>query len=113
MPFLQDIIHKLEVGAGMRYLRAGLSILALVMLIVGYNWRAFRNLSSQEAMDAAQVGRNLAQGKGFSTQFIRPFSIYLLRNHNADKAPSDPARLKSDHPDLANPPSIRSSWPGS
>ena len=52
MPFLQDIIHRLEVGGGMRFYRIGLSVLASILVIVGYNWRAFRNMSSEEAMDA-------------------------------------------------------------
>ena len=33
-------------------------------------------------MDAAQVARNVAEGKGFSTHFIRPFSVYLIEKHN-------------------------------
>ena len=51
---------------------------------MGYNWRAFRNMSTLEAMDAAQLGRNIARGKGYTTLFVRPLSIYLLRKHSAD-----------------------------
>ncbi len=66
-----------------------------------------------EAMDAAQAWRaNVAEGRGFSTDFIRPFSVYLVQKHNHDlnsretsltNAP-DYARLNSSHPDLANAP---------
>jgi Dolichyl-phosphate-mannose-protein mannosyltransferase len=110
MPFVQDIIHKLELGGGMRYVRISLSVLALLTLILAYNFRGFRNMSTPEAMDSAQVGRNIAEGRGFTTDFIRPFSIYLLRKHNereaaADKtASADLGRLTNPHPDLANPP---------
>ena len=52
------------------------------MLTGGYNWRAFKNMGSQEAMDGAQVARNLSQGKGFTTLFIRPFSLYLVKRRN-------------------------------
>jgi hypothetical protein len=109
MPFLQDAIHKLEVGGGSRLTRVGLAVLAIVFLVVVYNWRAFRNMSTQEAMDAAQVGRNLAEGKGYSTLFVRPFSIYLVKKHNMQKGASadrsaDAAMIKGMHPDLANPP---------
>ena len=108
MPFLQDIIHRLEVGGGMRFYRIGLSVLALILVIVGYNWRAFRNMSSEEAMDAAQLGRNISQGKGYTTLFIRPLSIYLVKRTNAQKPGkglgADSAQLKGMHPDLANPP---------
>jgi hypothetical protein len=60
-------------------------------------------------MDAAQVGRNLAEGKGFSTEYIRPFDIYLLQRHNGTTARAGtdaggPARLNGRHPDLANAP---------
>lgn len=105
MPFLQDIIHKFEEGGGMRYVRWSLGVLAMVLLVAGYNLRAFHNMSNQEAMDAAQVGRHIAEGKGFTTSFIRPFSIFLVKRFNLSKGiHEDPAQLKTDHPDLANPP---------
>ena len=52
---------------------------------MGYNWRAFKNMATQEAMDAAQLARNIAQGKGYTTLFIRPFSIYLVKKHNLER----------------------------
>jgi hypothetical protein len=100
---LQESIHKLEMGSGTGFLRLTLAILAVLMLGVGYSWRAYKNLSTQEAMDAAQVGRNLSQGKGFTTLYVRPFSIFLLKRH-ARATQGDPAQLKGMHPDLANPP---------
>jgi hypothetical protein len=102
MPFLQDIIHKLEVGGGRGFLRYGLFVLAVLMLGVVYNWRSFRNMGSQEAMDAAQLARNISEGKGYNTLFIRPFSMYLLKRHSPTE--KDAVHLKSPHPDLANPP---------
>src|ERR1051326_1413272 len=108
MPFIQDLVHKLEVGGGMRYVRIGLSILAILAMVAAYNWRAFRNMATEEAMDSAQVARNVAQGKGFSTLFIRPFSIHLIKNWQQRKlgpaASADPAQLRQMHPDIANPP---------
>src|SRR5437867_11936986 len=111
MALPQELIHKLEVGGGMRHFRVVLGVLALLALIVGYNWRAFKNMSTQEAMDAAQLGRNIAQGKGYTTLFIRPFSMYLLKQHNEEKrgqAPPSKAaeftEIKDRHPDITNPP---------
>lgn len=110
MPSVQDFIHKFEQGGG-RGPRIVFVTLVIGILMLGYNWRCFRNLGTQEAMDAAQVGHNLAQGRGFTTQFIRPFSIYLVKAHNADRmqpTAEDPrpdyAQLRGMHPDLANPP---------
>ncbi|MCX6890390.1 MAG: hypothetical protein NTX51_02550, partial [Verrucomicrobia bacterium] len=111
MPFLQEIIHKIEVGGGMRYFRVGLAVLAVVVLTGGYNWRAFKNMGTQEAMDSAQVARNLSQGKGYTTLFIRPFSLYLVKKRTlsiqgaaANAKGADPSRINGMHPDLANPP---------
>ena len=71
---IQMLIHnKLEVGAGSR---ATCRIVALVLGVVAlaflYDIRAYRNLATPEAMDAAQLARNISKGKGYTTQFIRP-----------------------------------------
>ena len=55
MPLIQDLLHKLEVGGGMRYLRMGLATMTILLLIVGYNLYAFKNMATPEAMDAAQL----------------------------------------------------------
>lgn len=106
MPLLQDTIHKLEEGGGTRFVRVGLAGLLVLALVVAYDWRAYRNMSTAEGMDAAQLGRNLAEGNGFSTQCIRPFSVFLLTRHAraAGDGRSDAGRLKVSHPDLANAP---------
>ena len=74
----------------------GLAVLAIVLLIGGYNWRAFKNMATQEAMDAAQLARNLAQGKGYTTLFIRPFSMYLVKKHNLETQGAPPAGKVAD-----------------
>jgi 4-amino-4-deoxy-L-arabinose transferase-like glycosyltransferase len=111
MPFLHEVLHKLEVGGTMRFLRAGLTVLAVVLLTWLYDWRAFRNMATQEAMDMAQLGRNIAQGKGYTTLFIRPFSIHLVKARNMEKESmpqigktKDLAELRGMHPDVSNPP---------
>ena len=109
---LQKLIHMSEVGAGSRYLRFLVLGLAVVGLALVYNLRAYRNLATQEAMDSAQLARNIADGKGYTTLFIRPFSLYLVQSHNEAKQAAAPATTNLDfaqikyhpHPDLANPP---------
>lgn len=110
MASIQEFIHKFEQGGG-RGFRIVFAALVICLLMVCYNWRGFRNLGTQEAMDSAQVGRNLAEGRGFTTQFVRPFSVYLVKKHNqgrmvptAEDPTPDYAQLKGMHPDLANPP---------
>ena len=110
MPSIQDFIHKFEQGGG-SWPQFFFVVLVVCLLILGYNWRGFRNFNTQEAMDTAQVGRNLAEGHGFTTHFVRPFSIYLVKKHNQaspkpveeGKTP-DYAQLEGMHPDLANAP---------
>jgi 4-amino-4-deoxy-L-arabinose transferase-like glycosyltransferase len=111
MASVQDLVNKFEVVWNGRGWRIGLGGLLVVMVVVGYNWRSFHNLNNPEAMDAAQVARNLAEGRGYTTQCIRPFSIYLIKQRNLAKSgkvatavAADPAQLKGPHPDLANPP---------
>jgi hypothetical protein len=111
MALIQDLIHLLEEARGARYMRYTLLALAVLCIGAAYNLRDCRNFSTLEAMDAAQVGRNLAEGKGYSTLFIRPLSIHLIKERKEKKSGppaagtlADPARLRGAHPDLANPP---------
>src|SRR6267154_5425879 len=108
---IQWLIHKLEVGAGSRYLRYFALIVGVVALGFLYDLRAYRNLATPEAMDTAQLARNVSEGKGYTTLFLRPFSLYLVQQQAAAKnpaagtnAPPDPARILAAHPDISNPP---------
>jgi hypothetical protein len=97
---LQELIHKIELGEWARALKIGTAALALVALTVWYDLREYKNFHAPEAMDAAQVARNLATGKGFTTQCIRPLSLCLV-----GKKLGVAGRLsRGPHPDLANPP---------
>lgn len=111
---LQDIIHYIEVGAGKRFTRFLLPCVLVLGLAILYDFRAWTDLSAPDAMDSAQLARNIADGKGYTTLFIRPLSIYLVQGKNQgntattaalsfDQTP-DYAHLKTAHPDLANPP---------
>src|ERR1043165_4280898 len=75
---IQELIHKYEVGAGSKIVKFTTIFIAMIALAVCYDWLAYRNMTTADGMDAAQVGRRIAEGKGFSTSFIRPFSIHLL-----------------------------------
>jgi hypothetical protein len=110
MPFLQEVIHKLEAGSGPRILRVGAAVMLLALLTVGYNFRGFKNMACQEAMDSAQLARNISQGKGYTTLFVRPLSMYLLKKHAEDSngavgiEKGGLTQVKGMHPDLSNPP---------
>jgi hypothetical protein len=44
----------------------------------------YRGLPVSQAMDQAQVGREILRGHGWQTKFIRPLAIGELRRHNMD-----------------------------
>lgn len=100
MPRLQELIHALELGAGARYLRLAALLLGVVTMAVIYDLREFQNMRSEEAMDAAQVARNLAEGRGFTTRCIRPLSVRVIMQHREDRSPL----LEGEHPDLVHAP---------
>ncbi len=85
MPVLQDWIHKFEQGAGARYLKIAAFGIAVLFLVVIYNLYGYRNFATQEAMDSAQLAHNIAEGNGYTTLFIRPFSLYLVQSHSQAK----------------------------
>lgn len=73
-----------------------MGFVALVALALFYNMAAFQNFATPEAMDGAQLARNISEGKGFTTDFVRPLSLHLLRKHERNSAanPSSVAELR-------------------
>ena len=110
MPFLQDLVFKSGIG-GRGFFRALAAMLAVLLLAIAYDLRDYRNFSAQEAMDAAQLGRRIAEGKGYTTGFIRPFSLSLIRQtsrgeHAATQPGAAPEGIQTSvaQPDISNPP---------
>ncbi len=97
---LQEWIHRLEEGGGAKYTRWIFLVVAFAVLGLVYDSFCFRNFSNPEAMDTAQLGRNIAQGRGFTTSFIRPLSLELTRQSRADQE----IKIGQRHPDIANAP---------
>src|SRR6478735_9327200 len=104
MPALQDVIHKLEVGEWTRYVKVGVALLGFLAFAVAYDIWHFKNFANEEAMDNAQLARNIAAGRGYTTDFIRPLSYYLLRKRQLEIKQTKEEILKGRHPDIANPP---------
>lgn len=101
---LQDVLHSLESGALERWLRYFLAGLIGVAVLVLYLTTEAKNFSNPEAMDMAQVGRNLAEGRGFTTHFIRPVGLQYLQKRAVDRGLPQSGLLQRAHPDLQNPP---------
>jgi hypothetical protein len=97
---IQEFIYDLEVGKGVWVMRVLVGILLLITLGVWYDFNEFKNFNTREAMEAAQLARSVARGRGFTTQCISPFSLYLVREQQGVEA-----RLsRQPHPDLNTPP---------
>src|ERR1041385_1159750 len=95
---VQSVLHSMELGAWALYIKGFLFVLLICALGLIYLIEQFRGLELPEAMDQAQVARNVARGEGFTTKFIRPFSAWKMREGSGD------AKLKERHPDVFNPP---------
>ena len=46
----------------------------------------YRGLDQPEAMDQAQIARNVAQGRGFTSQFLRPIDVVTADKRHGRKA---------------------------
>ena len=97
---VQEIIHSLEEGKWAKRIRGLVLLLLIGSLGLVYYLNLTRSFTAPEAMDAAQLARNIAEGRGYTTQFIRPLSLDILRQQGAV---SD-EELRSEFPDITNPP---------
>ena len=57
-------------------IRRSLFFLVLFILTLGNLFVLFRGLNSPQAMDQAQISREIARGNGFTTKMIRPVAYY-------------------------------------
>jgi len=57
----------------------GLTLVHLLIL--------FRGLDTPQAMDQAQIGRQVARGEGLTTQFIRPLEHHIAEQHEGSPVP--------------------------
>lgn len=96
---IQTAVWQIELGRGKVAVYWILLVLLALSLALVYTASEFRGLDKREAMDQAQLARNLARGEGFTTKVIRPLSLWHLKNFSSDKD----SRLLN-HPDLANAP---------
>jgi len=77
---VQRAVHQLEVGELARWVKRSLIALVLVAIAVIYIYH-FRGLATSQGMDQAQIGRAIASGHGWRTNFIRPRAIGQLQAH--------------------------------
>jgi hypothetical protein len=64
-------------------------LIALVLAVIAafpliYYKRVSQGLVSSDSMDIAQIGRNLVEGRGYVTRFVRPFNVAKLPPYVGD-----------------------------
>ena len=75
---VQAFIHALEQGRFAAWLRGVIVAVVIIGVALIYlGWR-FRGFDLPEAMDQAQVAREVARGHGWSTRLIRPLALWQL-----------------------------------
>jgi 4-amino-4-deoxy-L-arabinose transferase-like glycosyltransferase len=79
--FVQHAVHTLEAGALSIWIRRALVAIVIAAIAVLYLYQ-FRGLATSQAMDQAQIGRAIATGHGWQTNFVRPRAIGQLVAHH-------------------------------
>ena len=85
---IQQLVHSLDQGGLVPIIRIAVFAALIITLTLLYLFVQFRGLATSTAMDQAQIARHLADGKGFSTQYIRPLAIWQLE-HAGKEVPKD------------------------
>ena len=79
--FIQKVVHMLEVGKMAVWVKRALAVVAIATLGI-YHLYYFRGLATAQAMDQAQIGRQIASLHGWKTNVIRPRALgQLVANH--------------------------------
>ena len=98
---VQELIRSMESGMGAALLLRASVVLGFAAVAMFFNLNRQEGFSTQEAMESAHLARQLAEGRGYTTDSIRPFCLHLLQQ-------GDPAHaqevLQHPVPDLSNPP---------
>src|SRR6476619_3464650 len=79
---IQRTVHAIEHGGTALWIKRFLAVCVIVGLALFYFMHEFRGLATSQAMDQAQIGRNIASGKGWRTNFIRPRAVGQLQAHH-------------------------------
>jgi len=93
---VQRMVHAFEQGSLKIWVQRAM-IATIVCSLSGF-WisNKFNGFNQPEAMDQAQIARQIARGQGYSTLYIRPLALRLMSRDGEDA----PAPL----PDVSQPP---------
>ncbi|MGI8889760.1 MAG: ArnT family glycosyltransferase [Chthoniobacterales bacterium] len=83
---IQRGVHALEVGVARIWVRRALLCTLIAGLAVFYLLHEHRGLATSQAMDQAQIGREMLHGRLWKTKFARPLAIGQLQRHGRNVA---------------------------
>jgi hypothetical protein len=80
----QWFVHSFEQGSFVVWLRR--LIIAVLFTAIAVVWLGlkFNGFSDRDAMDQAQIGRQLADGQGYSTLYARPLALHVMLNRTGE-----------------------------
>jgi hypothetical protein len=81
---IQKAVVSLEAGELAAWVWRGVFVFVAIGLSVFYLIHEFRGLPVSQAMDQAQIGREILRGNGWATKIARPLAIGELRRHGKD-----------------------------
>jgi hypothetical protein len=96
---LHDVVYSIDAGTGLKIIRVTLYVLLLLIILMLYTATQFRGLKTEEAMDYAQLGRNISLNNGMVTKCVRPMSMWKM----SERSPNQDPQI-GKHPDLYHPP---------
>jgi hypothetical protein len=100
MDTAQSIVHSVEQGKAAHVIRVALIVVAIFGVALVLLLFRFRGFAHAEAMDQAQLARQIANGKGFTTNFIRPLALWQIEANSGSKVNLG----KTEMPDTFNQP---------
>jgi hypothetical protein len=74
----QELIHWLGTGAGARWVLLGSLLIGGIALAMVISWRQFHGAASEATLAQADLGRQLALGRGFTTRVSYPQAAAYL-----------------------------------
>ncbi len=83
---LHELLYSFELGKGKAWMNKLLMAMLIGTLSLWYLVSEFHGFKEREAMDAAQVGRQIAEGKGFTTHWIRPQAMTIFEEKIKSKS---------------------------
>lgn len=76
---VQSFLRSVDTGLTAILLRIGMMLGLISGIGVLYFMVHFKGLGTEQAMDHAQIARSLVAGEGFTTRYVRPLEIAVLK----------------------------------